>query len=122
MSVSTDERLAVLGWKGQEYPLRYTFTLVRRMRAAGLNLPELYRACVVDPLVVADRGDEIASMIAWLLRDAGASDVTDEDVWRLSLSDKEFQGNCFSLLVWIVQQHYATSDDAPKQVPPAPKP
>jgi hypothetical protein len=110
------QQVAGITWDGKEYELRYTFGIVRRLRAEGLNFPQLFRECMADPNVAADRGDEIAEVIAWVLREAGAKDVTAEMVWRRSLGLPEFRGQCFALFIWIGTQHFASSDTAPKLV------
>lgn len=105
---------AILEWKGREYELRYSLALVRRVRAEGVNIPRLFREISASPINAVDYGDEIALVVASALRDAGAQDVTTEEVWRLSLSDQQFCAQCLQLLLWIGGQHFAVSENVPK--------
>lgn len=111
---------AELEWKGKTYELKYTFDLARKLRADGLNLIATYRAVTSDPAAAIDYGDEVASIIAWLLRRAGC-DVTDEDVWRYALSDESTLRQCFGLFNWVCGQHMASSSMAPMAQQASPK-
>lgn len=104
----------VLEWKGKEYELKYTFNIIRRIRSEGINIPQIFRKIMEDNAAVADYGDDVAYVVAWLLKEAGCLGVTDEQVWRESLSDPELQKQCFSLFMWIVTEHFAQSDNLPK--------
>lgn len=109
---------AILEWDGKDYELRYTFSVIRRMRAEEINFPQAFRAIIADAQAVADYGDVVASTVAFLLRDAGCPGVTAEEVWRRSLSIPGLQSQCIGLFMWIGTQHFAQSENVPtkKQV------
>lgn len=104
---------ATLAWKGEEYELKYTFDIARKLRAEGVNIGAVYRAVLANPASAIDYGDDIAYTIAFLLRRAGAR-ATDEEVWRLCLADEQYMRQAFALFSWVCDQHFATSDMAPK--------
>lgn len=106
----------VLEWGGKEYELKYKFSIIRRLRNEGVNVPAIFRATQLDPLSAGDYGDEYAYVTAWLLREAGC-DVTDEEVWRAALADKGVMQEVSRLFLWVVTQHFAHS----KEVPPPKK-
>ena len=119
----TDNTTCLLEWNGEEYELKYTFKIIRRLRSEGINVPKIFRECMSDKNAAADYGDEISEMIAFLLKDAGCKNVTGEDVWRSSLSNPDLQSQCFGLLIWIGANHFASSKAGavPGKKPTAPR-
>lgn len=105
---------AVLVWEGKEYELKYAFSIVRRLRAEGIFVPRMFRAITKDPEAAVDYADDIAYIVAWLLREAGCDGVTDEDVFRHSLGNQEFQRECYKLFMWVATEHFAQSENVPK--------
>lgn len=106
---------AILGWDGEEYELKYTFSIIRRLRAEGLNVTKIFRSINADAGAIADYADEIAEIIAWLLREAGCKGVTGEDIWRQSLSDPKLQKECYGLFMWVCTEHFSGPETAPKK-------
>lgn len=106
----------ILEWDGVEYELKYTFSMVRRLKNEGINIAAIFRATQLDPMSAGDYGDEYAYIAAWLLREAGCP-VSDEDVWRAALADESIMREISRLFIWVVTQHFAHS----KEVPPPPK-
>lgn len=117
MSTASELRTVTLEWKGKEYELRYSFSIVRRLRAEGIKVPTIFRAIMADRNQFAEYGDEIAYTVAWLLREAGCPDVKDEDVWRHGLGDKQFSKACLELFLWVGVNHFAQSENAPTKKP-----
>lgn len=114
--MNDEERTAVIEWEGEEYELKYTFSIVRRLRAAGVNVLRIFRAIQDDVNCTVEYGDDICYVVAWLLREAGAQGVTDELVWRWALADKRNMVTVVSLFNWICAQHFASSKvDKPKK-------
>jgi hypothetical protein len=119
MSQVNEQRTVTLAWAGKEYELRYTFSMVRRLRAEGIMVPTIFYAIMKNSLAAAEYGDEIAYVVAWLLREAGCQDVKDEDIWRHSLGDKAFSKACLELFMWMCVQHFAQSENVPPKKPRA---
>ena len=103
---------AALNWNGKDYVLKYRFSLIRELRAAGLNLPGIHRAILADKTAAVDYADEVAEIVAFLLRDAGAP-VTGEEVFRECMGDVARVKQVFQLFNWVCQQHFASSEVAP---------
>jgi hypothetical protein len=116
---------AILEWRGKEYELKYSFNIIRRIRAEGVNIPALYRNIRQNPEGTVDYMDDIAFVVAWLLREAGVDPVIDaetgerrplkdEDVFRECLGDLERFKVVLQLFMWVCNQHFATSENAPR--------
>lgn len=105
-------RDALLVWHGKEYVLRYEFSVIRRIRSVGVNVPNIFRALGADPSAGVDYLDDIATAIAFLLTEAGCP-VTGEEVFRDCLSDERKMREVFALFRWLLDEHYATSPNAP---------
>lgn len=107
---------AILNWNGQDYELKYTFRMVLKLRAEGIEFPALMRALLLDNtgMVAADRGDEIAIVIAWLLTQAGCPNINAETVYRHILGNREFQKAAFGLMLWAWSHHTKQSENLPK--------
>lgn len=104
----------ILEWDGKEYELKYSFSIVRRLRSEGIRVPRMFREITTDPETAVDWADDIAYIVAWLLREAGCVGVTDEDVFRQGLGDRDFQKKCYDLFMWVATQHFKQSDNLPK--------
>jgi hypothetical protein len=111
---ATPARTAELEWQGKLYTLHYQFNLIRRIRAAGIGVPELFRAINANPMVAAERSDEICSVVGILLRDAGAP-VSDEEVFRAALADGGFTRTCMALFMWLCTVHFYQSPNLPEK-------
>lgn len=112
--MSEDRATAVLEWEGKEYELKYSFNIVRRLRGEGIMVPRIFRAITNDAEAVVDYADDIAYVIAWLLREAGCEGVTDETIFRYSIGNREFQKQCYQLFMWVCAEHFAQSENVPK--------
>lgn len=91
---------------GKEYELKYSFKMIRRMRAQGINVPEIHRMISADNGAASDYAADICSMAAILLREVGA-DVTDEGLWHACSADREAMLAVMTLFWWIIGNHYA---------------
>lgn len=106
--------VVTLVWDGQEYLLRYTFSIIRRMRAEGINLPMIFRHVSSNPESAADYADEFAAIVAFLLREAGCPGITAEKVWRAAVGNIEIVRSNYNLFYWVATQHFAQSENLPK--------
>lgn len=112
-ATAKDASVVALEWNGKEYELKYTFSIVRRMRAEGINLPMIFRHINKNPELAADYADEFAAIVAFLLREAGCPDVTAEKVWRAAVGNVEIVRNNYNLFYWVAGQHFAQSENVP---------
>lgn len=103
---------AALNWNGTDYVLKYRFSLIRELRAEGLDLPRTCRLIRQDPARAVDYADEVAEIAAYLLRDAGA-EASGEDVFRECMGDVARVRQLYALFNWVCGQHFATSEVAP---------
>lgn len=103
---------AGMNWLGKDYVLKYRFSLIRDLRAAGLDLPRTYRLIRQDPTRAVDYADEVAEIVAYLLRDAGA-EASGEQVFRECMGDVARVRQLYALFNWVCGQHFATSEVAP---------
>lgn len=113
-SDTTPARTAELVWQGKPYQLEYRFSLIRRIRDAGVNVPELFHVISTDGVQAGYRADEIVTVVAFLLRDAGAP-VTDEDVWRHAIDNSTFKAACMGLFLWLCSVHFYQSPNLPEK-------
>lgn len=116
---------AILEWRGKDYELKYQFSIIRRIRAEGINIPTLYRQITAQGANAVDYMDDIAFVVAWLLREAGVDPVIDPETGeRRSLKDEDVFRECMGdlarfkvvlqLFMWVCNQHFATSENAPR--------
>lgn len=103
---------AVLDWKGKEYELKYKFSIIRRLRQEGINVPHIFSQIQKDPEMANSYADEFCAIAAFLLRDAGA-DAKDEDVWAQCKSNQKMMIEVCKLFNWVVLQHYSQSENIP---------
>jgi len=103
---------AILEWKGKEYELKYKFSIIRRLRQEGINVPNIFAQIQKDPEIANSYADEFCAIAAFLLRDAGA-DAKEEDVWNACKSNQDMMIEVCKLFNWVVLQHYAQSENVP---------
>lgn len=96
---------AEIEYKGKVYEVKYTFSIIRRLRSEGINVPVIYRKIATGENRAIDFGDEIAYVVAWLLRSAGCEDVTDEHIWRECMTDPERLKQVFAVFKWVCDEH-----------------
>lgn len=106
--------IQVVEWAGEEYEVKYTFKFIQRLKREGINLGRIFRAIQLDPEGAGAYLDDYAAVTCECLREAGAPIDVDE-VWREALVNPEFAKACAELFMWLVTQHYATSENAPKK-------
>ena len=105
-------------WEGEVYELKYTFKIVRRLRAEGINVPQIYRSIAENPNGAGDFGDDFASIASIILRDHGAS-VKEEDMWKACLADPDAMAAAARIFYWVVENHFAAPES---KMPAAKKP
>lgn len=109
---------AILEWRGKEYSLRYSFKLMQRLKAVGINFARLYRLATANGGAdMQDYADEVAMTVAHCLREAGADDATDEAFWEACMTETEYLTEVIRFFMWMGEQYYHASPDAPKQKP-----
>ena len=96
---------------GEEYELKYSFKMVRKLRNDGINVTAIHRAIEADKDSAGDYADAFTSMAAILLRDAGAR-VTEEDMWASCNSDPDAMMAVMQLFWWVIANHYAGPQNA----------
>lgn len=102
-------------WDGVEYELKYSFKIVRRLRAEGINVPQIYRSIASNPDGAGDFGDDFASIASIILRDHGAA-IKEEDMWRACLGDPDAMAAAARVFYWVVENHFASPSSKVPQV------
>ena len=120
-----DKQIAVIEWGGVEYELRYSFGLIRRLKAEGINVAKIFREANKDPQTAVDNLDDIACMLAFVLREAGCAEVSPERIYERGLTDRAFLQTLFELFMWMSVCHMTQSVNLPgpqsKKKPVTPK-
>lgn len=98
---------------GEEYELKYSFKMVRKLRNEGINVPAIYRAISEDKDSAGDYADDFTSIAAILLREAGAR-VNEQELWASCNADAEAMQSVMLLFWWVVSNHYAGPQNVKK--------
>jgi hypothetical protein len=99
-------------WGGHEYSVKYSFRFIQQLKAAGLNVSRIYAEATRDPANSGVLIDDYAAVTFECLRAAGCP-CTIEEVWEACKTDPGMAKASAELFMWLVQQHYATSKNAP---------
>lgn len=100
-------------YDGEEYEVKYSFKFIQRLKQANISIPRIYGAITNDPAGAGFYLDDYVIVAAECLKEAGASVKVDE-LWEEAKTNPELAKACAELFMWLVVQHYATSDNAPK--------
>lgn len=106
---------AILEWEDRDYELRYSFKLVRKLKAAGLSFPSIYATVTANPDSPLDWADDVACVTAFFLREAGALTASDEAVWNACTQEPERMLSMMKFFYWLGAQYYGVSDSIKKK-------
>lgn len=108
-------------YDGEEYEVKYSFKFIQRLKQANISVPRIFGAIQNDPAGAGYYLDDFVIVACECLREAGAV-VTIDTLWDEAKVNPEFSAACAKLFMWLVEQHYATSANAPKGDAGAKKP
>lgn len=103
----------MIEWDGKEYEVKYTFKFIQRLKNNGINIAAIYNRITNDLDTAGLYLDDYVNVAFECLKFAGAP-VTAEQLWAGAKQSPEFAAACAELFMWLVSEHYAVSENAPK--------